>query len=425
MTQNSNSRLPIMFKTLIAEFWADLRAQKTRALLTIFAVMWGTLTVVLLLAFGEGLKRAVVRGTLGAGNEIFMIFGGETSRAHDGLPKGRRIRLVEEDLALIETVRGVDLVSPSYGRGGVTLEAGAVRTTSFMEGVHPAFEELRTMYPTAGGRFLNAHDEAMKRRVVFLGDSIARRLFPGESAVGRTLTIDGLPFTVVGTMQKKLQTGMNNGPDADRVIIPASVFRTVYGNRYVSQLLVRPRSAAEAEAVKAGIYEVLSRKYRFHPADRRALGIWDMVEELRMSRLITGGIQIFLGIVGALTLLVAGVGVANIMYVVVRERTREIGVRRALGARRHHIVGQVVFEALALALSGGLAGLLLAAAIVLGVDAIPDTGNMAMEFLANPKLSWQIGLATVAILCTVGLLAGVFPARRAARLDPVEALRYE
>jgi putative ABC transport system permease protein len=414
-----------MLKNLLQDFFGDLRTQKTRAFLTMFAVCWGTISVVLLLAFGEGLKRAVVAGTLGAGQNMFRVYGGETSRPFEGLPRGRRIRLAESDLELIRTVPGVDVVSPSYGRGGVRLESPSLRTTAFMEGVYPAFEELRTMYPAAGGRFLNGHDELQKRRVAFLGESIARRLFPGESAVGQTLRIDGTPFTVVGVMQSKMQMSMNNGPDADRVIIPAAVFQSVYGARTVNHLLVRPRDPTQVEAVTAGVYEVLGRRHKFDPADRRALSIWDAIEEERMSRLISGGIQIFLGVVGALTLLVAGIGVANIMYVVVRERTREIGVKRALGARRRHIVSQFVFEALLIALLGGLIGLGIATAVVLGVDALPDTGNQAMQFLANPKVSWPIGLGTVGLLALIGLIAGVFPARRAAAMDPVEALRYE
>jgi putative ABC transport system permease protein len=413
-----------MFKILLEEFWGDLKTQRTRAILTMFAVCWGTIAVVLMLSFGEGLKRAVVSGLLGAGERMFMVSGGETVKPVDGLPRGRRIRLQEEDLALIERIPGVDMVSPSYGRWGTQLVAGAVRTTTMMEGVYPDFQYMRNTYPVAGGRFLNSRDEEMKRRVAFLGDSIARRLFPGESAVGRTLMVDGVPFTVIGVMETKMQSSMNNGPDADRIIIPASVFRTIYGNRYVSHLLVRPRDVREASAVRARIAETLGRKYQFDPSDERAMHVWDFVEEEKMTRRIAVGIQIFLGVVGGLTLLVAGIGVANIMYVVVRERTREIGVKLALGARKRHVMAQFVFEAVALALTGGLIGLAFAAAVVIGVDSLPNS-NEAMQFLANPKLPWPIAIGTVATLTFTGLLAGFFPARRAAALDPVEALRYE
>ncbi len=415
-----------MWKILLEEFWGDLRTQKTRALLTTFAITWGTISVVLLLSFGEGLKRAVVKGTLGMGGNMLMLSSGETSLPHQGLPRGRQVRLREEDLPLLlGSVEELEKGSVSYGRWGARLKTDALSTTTFMEGVDPAFEDLRHTYAAPGGRFLNARDVAERRRVVFLGDSIAARLFPGESAVGRTLLLDGVPFTVVGAMQNKMQTSMNNGPDADRALIPSSTFRAIYGNRYVDHLVVLPRDPAQMERVQARVRETLGRKYGFDPADERAVGVWDYSEEVRMTRLIGGGIQIFLGVVGGLTLLVAGVGVANVMYVVVRERTREIGVKRALGARRRHIMAQFVFEALALALAGGLAGLLFATAVVLGVDAIPDGGNEALQFLANPKLSWPIALATVGILAGIGLLAGFFPARRAAGLDPVESLRYE
>jgi putative ABC transport system permease protein len=218
---------------------------------------------------------------------------------------------------------------------------------------------------------------------------------------------------------------MNNGPDALRAIIPASTLKAIYGPVYVGHLLVRPRDVTRSETAKQQIYEVLGRRHKFDPGDRRALGIWDFVEEERLSRAIGLGIQIFLGIVGVFTLLVAGVGVANIMYVVVRERTREIGVKRALGARRVHIISQFVFEAVLLAFAGGLAGLTLSVAVVRAVAAIPDNGNMVMMFLANPQLSWPIALGTVATLALIGLLSGVFPARRAAAIDPVESLRYE
>ncbi|MFW5947337.1 MAG: ABC transporter permease [Gemmatimonadota bacterium] len=414
-----------MFRLLLAEFWTDLKAQRTRALLTLFAVFWGTLTIVLLLAFGEGLKRAVVEGIIGAGSRMYMVYGGETTEPFEGLPGGRPIRLVEEDLDLLmRSIPQIDAGSVSYGRYGTLLESEHLTTTTMMEGVDPDFSELRTMFPAAGGRFLNTRDVAERRRVVFLGDSIAMRLFPGLDPVGRTLRIDGLPFTVVGTMATKAQTSMNNGPDADRAIIPSSTLRTLYGHTRVNSVLVRPRDLREADVVKRRLHEVLGARYSFDPDDTRALRIWDFIEDERMSRNIGLGIQIFLGVVGALTLIVAGIGVGNIMYVVVRERTREIGVKLAVGARRRHILAQFVFEAVLICFAGGFAGLAVAAALVTGVASLPDT-NQAMFFIANPALSWPITLTTVGVLVGIGVLAGVFPARKAAALDPVESLRYE
>jgi putative ABC transport system permease protein len=414
-----------MIPLLLAEFWTDLKAQRTRALLTLFAVFWGTLTIVLLLAFGEGLKRAMVEGMLGAGERMFMVYGGETTQPYKGLPGGRRIRLAEEDRELIlRAIPEADRASVSYGQWGTMLRSPHHSTTTMMEGVNVDFSEMRSMYPVAGGRFLNERDLAERRRVVFLGDSIAIRLFPAGDAVGATIQIDGVPFTVVGTMASKAQMSMNNGPDADRAIIPATTFRAIYGHRNVSHILVRPRDIREAEVVKRGLYEVLGARYTFDPADVRALRMWDFIEEERITRAITLGIQIFLGVVGALTLIVAGVGVANIMYVVVRERTREIGVKRAVGARRRHVLAQFVFEAVLICLVGGLLGLGLGAGIVAGVAALPDA-NEAMFFIANPALPWPVVLSTVGLLVGVGILAGVFPARRAAALDPVESLRWE
>lgn len=414
-----------MLRLLLDEFWTDLKAQRTRALLTLFAVFWGALTIVLLLAFGEGLKRSVVAGMVGAGNQMFMVYGGETTEPYGGLPGGRNIRLVEQDLDRVtRSIPQIDAASVSYGRYGTVLQSDALTTTTMMEGVQPDFAELRSMYPVDGGRFLNERDVAERRRVVFLGDSIARRLFPGRDAVGGTLRIDGLPFTVVGTMATKAQSGMNNGPDADRAIIPSSTLRTIYGPTRVNSLLVRPRDLREAALVKRRLYEVLGARYTFDPDDTRALAMWDFIEDTRITRNIGLGIQIFLGLVGALTLIVAGVGVANIMYVVVRERTREIGVKIAMGARRRHIMAQFVFESVLISFVGGLAGLALGGSIVALVASLPDA-NEAMFYIANPRLSWPITLGTVGILVGIGVMAGVFPARRAAALDPVESLRYE
>jgi putative ABC transport system permease protein len=414
-----------MWRILLGEFLGDLKMQKTRVVLTMFAVMWGTIAVVLLLAFGEGLRHSIVKGLLNAGERIFMVYGGTTSKEFEGLPKGRRIRLSEEDLELItRSIDEIDLVSPSYGRWGTSLEAGDNKTTTFMEGVYPAFQDMRRMYPRAGSRFINQRDLDDKRRVLFRGNEIAEELFGEEDPIGKTVMLDDLPFTVVGVMQKKFQDSMNNGPDSDRAIIPASTFKTVYGYRYVNHLLLRPRDPGRAEFVKAELNRVMGARYKFDPEDDRALPMWDFIEDEKMSNQIALGIEIFLGLVGAFTLLVAGVGVANIMYVVVKERTKEIGIKLSIGARKRHIMSQFIFESLALTLIGGLVGLVFSISLVLLVDSLPaDDG--AMVYLANPKLSWPIALCCAGILISIGLVAGVLPARRAAKVDPVESLRYE
>lgn len=414
-----------MTKILLQEFWNDLRTQKTRAFLTIFAITWGTISVVLLLAFGEGLGTTMRDGLLNAGDRIFQVYGGETSMPYEGLDKGRNIRLRKEDLALLQqSIPEIEMGSVSYGRWGITLQAGKNKTTAYMEGVSPAFEDMRRMYPARGGRFLNMKDEDQKRRVLFLGDEIAVRLFGDEDPIGGQVLLDGLPFTVIGVMEPKLQTSMNNGPDADRAIIPSSTFETIYGYRYVNHLVLRPRNVEVAPAVKQDLYSVLGRKYKFHESDERALGIWDFIENEKEGAKVFLGIQIFLGVVGGLTLLLAGVGVANIMYVTVKERTREFGVKLALGARKYHIKLQVIFESLLLALSGGAIGLLFSYTVVTAIRSIPNKEG-AMEFLANPAISTPIALTTVAILSVIGLFAGFFPARKAANVDPVESLRYE
>jgi putative ABC transport system permease protein len=413
-----------MWIELFKDFFQDLRTQRTRAILTIVAVTWGTAAVVLLLSFGQGLGTQMENGLLNAGDRILIMYGGETGKQYEGMAKGRKIRLVEEDAAMLQqAIPLIEIISPQYRRG-VSLTFKKVTTNTECEGVNPNFEEMRRMYPAAGGRFLNEVDVAAQRRSLVLGAHIAKDVFGDEDPIGKSILVDGVPFTLVGVIQKKIQTSMNNGPDEDRAIMPYTTFRTMYGNKNVNSLVVRPSDPTRQMELKSEIFRVLARKYHFDPTDERTLFIWDFIEAQKINEKIGIGVLIFLGSVGLLTLLIAGVGVANVMYVVVKERTREIGVKMALGARKSYIHMQFTFEALLLAFIGGALGTLISAIVVIAVKMIPSDSG-AMQFLGKPVLSTSIILMTTGILALIGFLAGFFPARKAASVDPVESLRYE
>lgn len=414
-----------MWTNLIAEFFNDLKRQKLRSSLTLAAIAWGTLSVVLLLAFGRGLNTSLMRGMLGAGDQIIMIFGGQTSIAHQGLATGRFIRFTEDDVALIEqSVPGIAMISPQYGKYESSFQYGNERTTTYMEGVNPDFEIMRTMYPAAGGRFINQHDVDGFRKVLFLGDEIAERLFGDSEPVGELVRIDGVPFKVIGVMQSKMQTSMNHGPDSRRAVIPYTTFRNMYGNRHVGSIVVRPEHPDLQMDIRAGITRLMASKYQFDPADEQAIPMWDFIEMEEMNRKVGYGLEIFLFTVGFFTLMIAGVGVANIMYVVVKERTREFGLKRAIGARKKHIIYQVLFESVFISFLGGILGFLISLSLVTAVRAL-DLQDGAGAFLAHPEISTQAVVVTAMVLGIIGILAGIFPAQKAAKADPVESLRYE
>jgi putative ABC transport system permease protein len=413
-----------MWLVLLNDFFMDLKVQRTRAMLTIIAIAWGTIAVVLLLSFGNGLGNQMQSGLINAGNRIMILYAGETGKQFEGMPKGRKMHLTEEDAELLKTViRTIDMVSPQY-RNTVRLTYKKFSINTECEGVNPNFEEMRRMYPAGGGRFLNDMDVTLQRRSLVLGSVIAKDIFKEEDPIGMTILLDNVPFTVVGLLQKKLQTSMNNGPDDERGVIPYTTFRTMYGNKYVNSIVVRPMDPRRQTEVKAEIYTVLGRKYRFDPTDERTLRIWDFIEQERIGEKISMGVSIFLFSVGFLTLLVAGVGVANVMYAIVKERTREICIKMAVGAKRRYILSQFIFEALLIAFIGGSIGLLFSWSVVAGMRLLPSDDG-PMQFLGKPILSPPIMFITAGILGAIGFLAGFFPARRAASVDPVESLRYE
>jgi putative ABC transport system permease protein len=407
-------------------FWRASRVQAKRATLTVAAIAWGSLSLVLLLAFGDGLAHQLDLAGAGLGRDLAIFWPGETTKPWQGLPAGRPIRPKIEDIELIEE-RVPDLagVSGEIVNWRTALTFGDKTVNGRMNGVSLAYGWMRNHIADAGGRFLNPLDDAQRRRVIFLGNELAEDLFAAEEPVGQTLLVDNVPYTVVGVMKRKMQNNSYGGMDEDHAVIPLRTFWAQYGRDRLSNIVIRPEDRTRMDEAVAELRAVLAAKYGFDPEDDRALGLWDTVEGAEIFAKMMLGINIFLGIIGALTLIVGGVGVANIMYAVVKERTREIGVKMALGARSSWVIGPIVLEGLTYTLLGGVMGLVMATGVVILLESLPTAGNQALEMLGKPTLSPGIALSTAGILGAIGLAAGYFPARRAARVDPAETLRYE
>jgi putative ABC transport system permease protein len=392
--------------------------------LTVLAIAWGTLSIVLLLSFGEGLKRSLAKGTRGMGEGIAVVWPGNTTRPWMGLPSGRPIPIKEEDPALLRSrIPEIERLSVEYSKFA-PMSVGTKSLNVRVRGVDPEFGEMRNIHPQPGGRFLNALDIAEKRRVVVLGDELAKDLFGTEDVVGRSVQISQSAFLVVGVAQKKIQMGMYNGPDRNQSAIPSSTFKSMYTDEKIDNLVYRPLSRELGDMAKAQVYRVMGTKYHFDPEDTRSLGIWDTREMQRINDNVGIGIQLFLGIIGALTLFVGGMGVANIMFAVVKERTREIGVKMALGAKQRQLMLPFVFEALLMTVLGGVLGTLVSLGLIAAIAALPLKGE-AFEFLGRPTFSPAIGAATATVLGTIGSLAGYFPAKHASSVNPAVSLRYE
>jgi len=407
------------FLITLTEFIRDLQAQKLRAFLTIFGITWGTVAVIVLLAFGTGFKRQTSINMHGIGERIVIMFPGRTAKAFEGLPDGRRISFVEDDALLLQRqIRDIANISPEYSDGSIQAKYGENIQVPTTTGVYPVYAEMRNIIPQPGGRWLNELDLSTRRRVVFLGDETAKRLFADKNPINEYVLLDGVPFVVIGVMQKKTQNSSYNSRDNERVFIPASTFASVFGATRINNIIYQTTSPLVQKDVEKQVYEVLGRRYRFDPTDEDALGIWDTTEFDKILFYFFLAFNIFLGIVGSFTLSVGGIGVANIMYVVVRERTKEIGIKRSVGARKRHILIQFFLETFFIVAIGALLGFAISFGITKALAFLP-----IQEFVGVPAISPIVAGATIVMLAVIAILAGYFPARRAANLDPVECLR--
>ncbi|MDH4033488.1 MAG: ABC transporter permease, partial [candidate division Zixibacteria bacterium] len=266
--------------------------------------------------------------------------------------------------------------------------------------------------------FINELDMAQNRRVIFIGDRLKTDLFGSDPAVGETILVEGVPFTVIGVMKKKEQDSSYSGRDNRKGFIPSTTFKVMYSSRRLNDFVVQCKPELSMKQTEREIYEILGARYKFDPTDSEALSVWDTTEGFAFLKAFFTAFSTFLVGIGVATLITGGIGVTNIMNVVLEERTKEIGIKMALGARKSVILSQFVMETLLITAVGGLSGFLFAYLIV-SVFPLLELG----EFIGTPTVDTDIGLLAVLLVGLVGFVAGIFPARRAANLQPVQALK--
>jgi len=408
----------ITLKDVFKQLIRDVRSEKLRTFLTVFGIVWGTVAISLMLAFGTGLHRQIIKSTAGLGDRIVIVWPGLTSIPFEGLGKGRRIRITEDDIVSVRSdVAGLKAISSEYSTN-MKVDYGTKTMSVDVSGVSPEFGSMRNLIPQSGGRFINPIDMDKQRRVAFLGEKLTTDIFGQSQAVGKTVLINQSPFLVIGVLVKKDQDSSYSGPDAGKMWIPSTTYRALTGEKYVNNFVFQADAATNTKRIIERTRAAFGKRLRFDSKDKEALSMWDTTEQFQFLDLFMLAFNSFLGIIGVLTLVVGGIGVSNIMNVVVEERTREIGIKMALGAKQRWILSQFLLETLLVTFLGGAIGF----AISIGVCAVfPKLGFT--EYVGDPVVSPLVSVLTAVALGIVGLIAGYFPARDAARLDPVVAMK--
>jgi putative ABC transport system permease protein len=405
----------------------SFRAHKMRVFLTMFGIVWGIASVILLVGLGRGFSVDSKKRMQTLGKDLVIVWGGRTSSQVGGLAAGRELNLNIDDARLVrDECYQVKNVSPELRRS-VPEVSQFNSANRGVVGMWPSYQQFRSLL-LSEGRLLNEEDEREARRVVILGDAARAQLFSGQPAVGAALSIKGVPYTVIGVLQKKKQNSNYSGPDNDYLYAPySSVARDfplpqkpgiVRG--YVDNIVFEVADPEEHEEAVLQVRRTLGRVHHFDPKDKDALFIWDTMEGAKLVENIFNVVTIFFACVAIITLCLGGIGVMNIMLVSVTERTREIGVRKAIGATRRDILRQFFAESAILTVVSGLLGLTFGVGACVAMTVIP-----LPDFVPHPIVSPISIIASVLTLSIITLTAGMYPAQRAAEMAPVDSLRYE
>ena len=415
-------------KELIQQSWDALTRNRLRSILTMMGIVWGLTTVVLLLGYGQSVSAGVLNAFLGIGNNVIMVWEGQTSMQAGGQRAGKRIHFKYEDVEAIREeaplVRMVsaewdDPVAYKYGDRVVTVQSKAVQ--------YP-YGEMRKLN-VAEGRFFEESDFTEHRHVLIVGPNAAKKVFGNRDPVGEFVTINGGSWEVIGLLRLKIQDSSNNGPDNENFFMPFESMSDINDRRDPEMIVFQAVQPLLHKAALGQVREVLARRHNFNPKDDKSTPEWDTVDDSKDIQQFGLALQLILGLIGTLTLGVGGVGVMNIMLVSVTERTKEVGLRKALGARNRDIAWQFLVEALVLTFAAGAVGMLVSFVLAHAIPPMPlysamyKTANHEGDIFL--KTSSSVMLTAFVILTLVGITAGLWPAWKAAHMEPVEALRHE
>ena len=418
-----------MLLEIIREAWIALKRNYTRTFLTMLGIVWGIATVTLLIAYGSSFRNILVGGFDAFGKSVVICWPQQTSEQPGGQRAGKKVVLEKEDLEMVKATAPLVKYAcrETVRRPGIAYQDRLVGTAP-VRGVCPEYGEMRNEVPSEG-RWINAEDELGRRRVIFLGGRLREELFSGRPAVGESVLVSGVRFTVIGVMTRKIQLSNYFSSDDESSWIPYSTAGDLWDTRYAAVLVFEPIAPQFEKRAMAQVLAALAARQQFSPTDPKALQMFGRDEFRPVIDAITIGLEVLLTFVGALTLGIGGVGVMNIMLVSVEERIREIGLRRALGARKRHIRLQFLAETLLIMLLGGAIGVLVSYAVAAAVGTLPLMGPLFEDDSGRGDIHLHISVMTFAVstfvLLLVGVISGLIPALRASKLDPVEALRYE